>query len=171
MRPLSPALRIRRCRPLVLGRAIGRRQENAKKSSSGEGTRELFRHPSGCFGSVALRDNARPEVASSCKKLGAVRCTVRHHRWRSPRCDPRHTLISARTWESFVSVQPLDRSPEMNVHAVVVIRGGKLRLPDLPRRRALSDLSTWISQAPARRTTEVREISALRSSQLSRISV
>ena len=67
--------------------AIGRRQENAKKSSSGEVARELFRQPSGCFDSIALRDNARPEVASSCKKLGAVRRIVRHHRWRSPRSD------------------------------------------------------------------------------------
>src|SRR5215471_14468473 len=58
---------------------VGRRQENAKKSSSGEVARELFRQPSGCFDSIAFRDNARSEVTSGCKKLGAVRCTVRHY--------------------------------------------------------------------------------------------
>src|SRR5215813_14070792 len=82
--------------------AVGRRQENAKKSRSGEGTRELFRHASGCLDSVALSDNAPPEVASSCKKLGAVRCIVRHHRWRFPRSDPRPTLAVRRSRRSGV---------------------------------------------------------------------
>ena len=59
--------------------AIGHRQENAKKPSAGEVAREIFRQPSGCFDSVALRDNARPEIASSRKKGGAVRRIVHHY--------------------------------------------------------------------------------------------
>ena len=55
--------------------AIGRRQENAKKT----GAREILRQPTGCFDSFALRDNTRLEVAGSCKKGSAVRRIV--HRY------------------------------------------------------------------------------------------
>ena len=52
--------------------AIGRRQENAKKAGVGEVAREIFRQPSGCFDTIALRDNTRLEVAGSCKKGSAI---------------------------------------------------------------------------------------------------
>ena len=59
--------------------AIGRRQENAKKTGACEIAREILRQPAGCFDNFALRDNTRLEVAGSCKKGSAVRRIV--HRY------------------------------------------------------------------------------------------
>ena len=108
--------------------AIGRRQENAKKAGVGEVAREIFRQPSGCFDSIALRDNTRLEVAGSCKKGSAIDRIVLHHyphehsneaccspaRGQSappdmlplpvPRPITSNTRTLASSWESFVSV-------------------------------------------------------------------
>ena len=59
--------------------AIGRRQENAKKAGACEVACEVFRQPSGCFDSIALRDNPRLEVAGSCEKRGTVGRIVHHY--------------------------------------------------------------------------------------------
>ncbi len=64
--------------------AIGRRQKDAKKPGAGQIAREIFRQPSGCLDSVALRDNARLEVAGSRKKRSAVRRIVHCHLCQSP---------------------------------------------------------------------------------------
>ena len=76
--------------------AIGRRQENAKKAGAGEVARKIFRQPSGCFDSIAPRDNTRLEVAGTCKEGSAIDRNVPHH---SPheRCNEDLPFAGARS--------------------------------------------------------------------------